>query len=80
MVRLFEAYRNDNDQTEFKFLHVFIRIESCEKLTEFWLSLATGKEAEGVQHTTYCSKLAIRHSTMLRNTTPSPLSSHKNMD
>ncbi|KAE8766316.1 putative methionyl-tRNA synthetase [Hordeum vulgare] len=31
MVRMFGMYRQDNNDQEFKFLHVFSRIESCEK-------------------------------------------------
>ena len=31
MVRMFTMYRQDSSDQEFKFLHVFSRIESCEK-------------------------------------------------
>ena len=31
---MFAAYRNDNDGLEFKFIHVFSRIEMCDKWTD----------------------------------------------
>lgn len=34
MVAMFIAYREDNDDVEFKFIHVFARIETCEKWME----------------------------------------------
>ena len=45
MVRMFEMYRDDNEQAEFKFLNVFTRIESCEKWIECRQALAKNKEA-----------------------------------
>ncbi|CAM0881406.1 unnamed protein product [Alopecurus aequalis] len=45
MVRMFEMYRNDNEQAEFKFLNVFTMIESCEKWIECRIALAKNKEA-----------------------------------
>ena len=45
MVRMFEMYRDDNDQAEFKFLNVFTRIEACEKWIECRQALAKNKEA-----------------------------------
>ncbi|KAE8786207.1 putative methionyl-tRNA synthetase [Hordeum vulgare] len=44
MVRMFAMYRADNEDQEFKFLHVFSRIESCEKWREFRLALDKAKE------------------------------------
>ncbi|CAM0912404.1 unnamed protein product [Alopecurus aequalis] len=44
MVRMFEMYRNDNEQGDFKFLHVFTRIESCEKWIDCRTALAKNKE------------------------------------
>ncbi|KAE8778311.1 putative methionyl-tRNA synthetase [Hordeum vulgare] len=44
MVRMFGMYRQDNNDQEFKFLHVFSRIESCEKWREVRLALAKSKE------------------------------------
>jgi hypothetical protein len=44
MVRMFNMYRQDNSDQEFKFLHVFSRIESCEKWREVRLTLAKAKE------------------------------------
>ena len=43
MVRMFEMYRQDSKDTEFKFLHVFTRIEKCEKWAEIRLNLGKGK-------------------------------------
>ncbi|KAE8819713.1 putative methionyl-tRNA synthetase [Hordeum vulgare] len=31
MVRMFRMLRRDNNDQDFKFLHMFTRIESCEK-------------------------------------------------
>ncbi|KAE8792303.1 putative methionyl-tRNA synthetase [Hordeum vulgare] len=31
MLRMFAMYRADNEDQEFRFLHVFSRIDSCEK-------------------------------------------------
>ena len=31
MLRMFNMYRDDNNNVEFKFLHVFARLEMCEK-------------------------------------------------
>ncbi|CAM0870831.1 unnamed protein product [Alopecurus aequalis] len=45
MVRMFEMYRDNNEQAEFKFLNVFTRIESCEKWIECRQALAKNKEA-----------------------------------
>ena len=45
MIRLFEMYRNDNEQAEFKFLNVFTRIDSCAKWIECRQALAKNKEA-----------------------------------
>ena len=44
MVRMFDMFRQDNIDQEFKFLHVFTKIESCEKWTECRLALAKAKE------------------------------------
>ena len=44
MVRMFDAYRQDNKDADFKLLHVFARIESCEKWREVRLTLAKGKD------------------------------------
>ncbi|KAE8811295.1 putative methionyl-tRNA synthetase [Hordeum vulgare] len=44
MVRMFVMYRQDNSDQEFKFLHMFSRIESCEKWRESRLALAKAKE------------------------------------
>ena len=37
---MFAAYRNDNDGLEFKFIHVFSRIEMCDKWTDVRTDLA----------------------------------------
>ncbi|XP_044975983.1 uncharacterized protein LOC123443598 [Hordeum vulgare subsp. vulgare] len=45
MVRMFEMFRRDsNTDADFKFLHVFTRIESCEKWAEARLALAKAKD------------------------------------
>ncbi|CAM0881035.1 unnamed protein product [Alopecurus aequalis] len=44
MVHMFDMYRRDNNYAEFKFLHVFTRIESCEKWKEVHLALAKTKD------------------------------------
>ncbi|KAE8805944.1 putative methionyl-tRNA synthetase [Hordeum vulgare] len=44
MVRMFGMYRQDNNDQEFKFLHAFSRIKSCEKWREVRLVLAKAKE------------------------------------
>ncbi|KAM0927785.1 hypothetical protein ACQ4PT_002061 [Festuca glaucescens] len=43
MVRAFDAYRDDS-KAKFKFLHVFTRIETCEKWREVHLMLAKTKD------------------------------------
>ena len=40
---MFAAYRNDNDGVEFKFIHVFARIEKCDKWAETRADLAKAK-------------------------------------
>jgi hypothetical protein len=45
MIKMFQAYRNDNDDVEFKFIHVFKRIETCDKWAEVGVSLGKGKDA-----------------------------------
>ncbi|KAE8800523.1 putative methionyl-tRNA synthetase [Hordeum vulgare] len=40
MVLMFDMFRQDNNDLEFKFLHVFARITSCKKWTEVRLALA----------------------------------------
>ncbi|KAE8768851.1 putative methionyl-tRNA synthetase [Hordeum vulgare] len=44
MIRMFTMYRTDNKDQEFKFLHMFSRIESCEKWREVRLALDRAKE------------------------------------
>jgi hypothetical protein len=39
------AYREDNDNIEFKFIHVFARIETLDKWTETRTALAKGNTA-----------------------------------
>ncbi|KAE8766606.1 putative methionyl-tRNA synthetase [Hordeum vulgare] len=43
MVRMFDMFRQDNNDQDFKFLHVFTRIESREKLIECRLALSKAK-------------------------------------
>ncbi|KAE8797375.1 putative methionyl-tRNA synthetase [Hordeum vulgare] len=44
MVWMFGMYRQDNSDQEFKFLHVFSKIESCEKWRKVRLALTKAKE------------------------------------
>ncbi|CAM0875516.1 unnamed protein product [Alopecurus aequalis] len=44
MVHMFDMYHRDNNDAEFKFLHVFTRIESCEKWKDVRLALAKTKD------------------------------------
>ncbi|KAE8773893.1 putative methionyl-tRNA synthetase [Hordeum vulgare] len=44
MVRMFAVYRVDNEDQEFKFLHMFSTIESCKKWREVRLALDKAKE------------------------------------
>ena len=43
MVRMFEAFRDD-EKADFKFLHVFVVIEGCEKWAETRRGIGKGKE------------------------------------
>ncbi|CAM0879688.1 unnamed protein product [Alopecurus aequalis] len=43
LVRMLEAYKND-ENADFKFLHVFVVIEGCEKWAEVRRSIRKGKE------------------------------------
>ena len=43
IVRMLEAYKED-EKADFKYLHVFVVIEGCEKWTETRRTLAKGKE------------------------------------
>jgi uncharacterized protein YhaN len=45
MLAMFTANREDNDNVEFKFIHVFAQIETCEKWTEMQTSLSKDKDA-----------------------------------
>ncbi|KAE8808279.1 putative methionyl-tRNA synthetase [Hordeum vulgare] len=45
MVRMFKMFRRDNDtDADFKFFHVFTRIESCEKRAAVRLAPAKAKD------------------------------------
>ncbi|KAE8779390.1 putative methionyl-tRNA synthetase [Hordeum vulgare] len=41
---MFNMYHQDNEDQEFKFLHVFYMIESCEKWRDVRLALAKAKQ------------------------------------
>jgi hypothetical protein len=41
---MFESYRDDNEDVEFKFIHIFKRIETCEKGTGTRVALTKAKE------------------------------------
>jgi hypothetical protein len=43
MRAMITAYRGDNDDVEFKFIHVFARIEMCDKWSKMRLALSKGK-------------------------------------
>jgi hypothetical protein len=44
MLHMFQAYRGDHKGANFKFLHVFLRIETCEKWKKTRLTLAKTKD------------------------------------
>ena len=44
MVRMFAMYRQDSSDQDFKYLHVFKRIEKCEKWADVRRTLAKAKE------------------------------------
>jgi hypothetical protein len=44
MLKMFKMYREDNKDVEFKFIHVFKRIEKCDKWTMVRASLGKGKD------------------------------------
>ncbi|XP_020200798.1 uncharacterized protein [Aegilops tauschii subsp. strangulata] len=44
LLRIFAMYRDDNSDAEFKYLHVFRRIDRCEKWTAVQRTLAKAKE------------------------------------
>ena len=43
MRAMISAYRDNNDDVKFKFIHVFARIESCDKWAEIRTTLSKGK-------------------------------------
>jgi hypothetical protein len=43
MLKMFKMYREDNEDVEFKFIHVFKRIEKCDKWAMVRASLGKGK-------------------------------------
>jgi hypothetical protein len=43
MGAMIAGYREDTDNIEFKFIHVFARIETCEKWMDTWTALAKAK-------------------------------------
>jgi hypothetical protein len=45
MLKMFKTYREDNDDVEFMFIHVFKRIEKCDKWALVRASLGKGKDA-----------------------------------
>ncbi|KAE8801518.1 putative methionyl-tRNA synthetase [Hordeum vulgare] len=45
MVRMFEIFRRESStDVDFKFIHVFTKVESCEKWAEVRLALAKAKD------------------------------------
>ena len=44
LLRMFGLYRQSNNEAEFKYLHVFKRIDKCEKWAEVRRTLAKAKE------------------------------------
>jgi hypothetical protein len=44
MLKMFKMYRADNEDIEFKFIHVFRRIEKCDKWAMVRASLGKGKD------------------------------------
>jgi hypothetical protein len=45
MLKMLKTYHEDNDDVEFKFIHVFKRIEKCDKWALVRVSLGKGKYA-----------------------------------
>jgi hypothetical protein len=45
MRAMISFYRDDNDEVEFKSIHVFARIETCEKSTKTWTALTKDNAA-----------------------------------
>jgi hypothetical protein len=44
MLKVFKTYREDNEDVEFNFIHVFKRIEKCDKCEVVRASLGKGKD------------------------------------
>jgi hypothetical protein len=44
MLKMFKTYHEDNDDVEFKFIHVFKRIKKCDKWALVRASLGKGKD------------------------------------
>jgi hypothetical protein len=44
MLKMFKMYRDDNKDVEFMFIHVFKRIEKCDKWAVVRESLGKGKD------------------------------------
>jgi hypothetical protein len=44
MLKMFRMYRADNEDAEFNFIHVFKRIEKCDKWALVRVSLGKGKD------------------------------------
>ena len=45
MLRMFAMFRQDGTpEQDFKYLHVFSRIDKCEKWTDVWRTLAKARE------------------------------------
>jgi hypothetical protein len=44
MLKIFKMYRADNEDVKFKFIHVFERIEKCDKWAMVRASLGKGKD------------------------------------
>jgi hypothetical protein len=44
MFKMFQAYRDDNDDIEFEFIHIFKRIKTCEKWALVRASVCKGKD------------------------------------
>jgi hypothetical protein len=44
MLKMFKMYRTNNEDVEFKFIHIFKRIEKCEKWALVRAPLGKGKD------------------------------------
>ncbi|KAE8805237.1 putative cysteine-rich receptor-like protein kinase 20 [Hordeum vulgare] len=59
IIRTFAMYRGDNEDQQFRFLHVFSRIGSCEKWRKVWLTLDKAKETSNPDEPAYLRQKGV---------------------